>query len=251
MKHGLIKKLLVSVTAIAVSGAVQAGTFWFPIEAHYPYSSNLKVTAVPDLDPVVGSIKTRLFETGKKSNGCIAYTSGYPCTNPFNSSNSVWAYRKDGGGADWSFDGVPYTDDWSTSKKRWLWYDNHNGYDFVSKTVSNPRIFSVEAGVVCGYSSSWGQICIQHNVGGVSYQTWYTHMTGIPSSVTTLGTYLPKWTFLGNMGGTAPGGSVGVHLHFATKKLVGGTWVTVDPYGHKPNWPSSTADDPNHPYLWE
>ena len=74
-------------------------------------------------------------------------------------------------------------------------------------------------------------------------------MTNIPTALQTSGRTVAKWDYLGNMGNT---GASAVHLHFVTrKKLANGTYQTVDPYGHKPNWPGNTADDPNNPYLWQ
>lgn len=246
------KSLRVAVACVIASAAssAHAGSFWFPVEGHYPYSTNLLVTAVPDLDSTVGTIKTRLFEEGNKTDGCLSDSPGYPCSSPFSPANSVWAYKKDGSG-DWAFDGVRYNDGQGGSGKKWLWYDNHNGYDFVSTTTVNPRIFSVEVGTTCGHVSAYGQICIEHNLNGVLYRTWYTHMSNIPSNLKTNGGHghsVYRWYYLGRMSNV---GTSGTHLHFVTKKKVGSAWVVVDPYGHKPGWPSDTSDDPSNPYLWE
>lgn len=246
-----IRAILTSI-AFSIASSANAGTFWFPIEGHYPYSSNLIVTAVPDLDGAVGSIKTRLFETGKKVNGCHFYGPN-SCSSPFIPGGvSVWAYLKDGGG-DWSFDGVLYDDLEGGTGKKWLWYDNHGGYDFISTDMSvTHNIRAVEDGVTCGYWPSLGQICIRHTLPTGTYQTLYTHMKNIPDYLKTnsgVGHTITKWDFLGEMGKQ---GALAVHLHFATRKVLSpGVYETVDPYGHKPNWPSSTADDPNNPYLWE
>lgn len=253
------KKFFVAVVTAfvlcAASAASWAGTFWFPIDGHYPYSSNLIVTAVPDLDPTDGAMKTRLYQTGRKANGCIDASPSYPCSSSYVEGYSIWAYKKDGGG-DWDFDGVLYDDAYSSSGHQWLWYDDHTGYDFIStNNGATLGIHAVDDGVTCGYSSDWGQICIEHSLPTGTYRTWYTHMTNIPSTLKTNngnGHTVYRWDYLGNMGSKAPSGvSVNKHLHFVTKKLISGNWVVVDPYGHKPSWPGSTTDDPNNPYLWD
>lgn len=242
---------LAAVCLIAgISSSAQAGSFWFPIAGHYPYSTNLKVTAVPDLDPRLDFIKTRLFETGLKSKGCIADNANYPCNSTYVKDYSVWAYKRQGGG-DWSFDGVRYNDGRGGSGKKWLWYDNHRGYDFTSTTTTHPEIYSVEGGSTCGYVPSIGQMCIQHSLNGGVYRTYYGHMKDIPSNLKQNGGWghsVYRWYFLGRMSNKGTGG---VHLHFVTQKLVDAQWVVVDPYGHKPGWPGNTTDDPNNPYLWE
>lgn len=248
MKTNFIKAILLGF-AFCVTQTAHAGTFWFPVEGHYPYSSNLRVTAVPDLDPAVGSIKTRLWQTGQKSDGCINASPSYPCTSTYVADYSVWAYKKNGGGS-WDFDGVLYNDGQGGTGKVWLWYDNHRGYDFVSNTASTPAIHAVESGTICDYVPSYGQVCIKHILPTGTYRTYYTHMTNIPSAIKTIGTTVTRWDYLGNMGGVAPGG-IAVHLHFVTQKLVNGWYQTVDPYGHKPGWPIDTTDDLNNPYLWQ
>lgn len=231
--------LLLFILVLLFSMNTKAGTFWFPIEGHYPYSSNLKVTAVPDLDQNTNTIKTRLWQKGVKNTQTIT-------------TDGLKAFVKNGGG-DWDFDGVRYHDGRSSAGKKYVWYDNHTGYDFVSTTVTNPQIFSVEGGITCGYIAEYGQICIEHTVGSAKYRTYYLHMSDIPSNLKTnggLGIKVSKWQLLGRMSKVSPT-SVGVHLHFTTRKLVGGEWRVVDPYGHKPNWPNDTSDDPNNPYLWQ
>lgn len=230
--------LLVFVLLFSFSINSHAGTFWFPIDGHYPYSSNLKITAVPDLDRNIGSIKTRLWQTGVKDSQTI-------------NTGGLNAFTKNGGG-DWDFDGVRYNDGQGGTGKKYVWYDNHSGYDFFTTgTNKNPEIHAVESGVTCGYIADYGQICIEHKIGTDKYQTYYTHMSGIPSKLKTNSGYgykVAKWEFLGNMSSV---GASSIHLHFTTKKLVGTKWVIVDPYGHKPNWPSNTTDDPANPYLWQ
>ncbi|KXJ98752.1 MAG: Peptidase family M23 [Parcubacteria bacterium OLB19] len=220
----------------------QAGTFWFPIEGHYPYSSNLKITAIPDLDRNTNSIKTRLWQKGIKNSQTITV-------------KGLNAFTKNGGG-DWDFDGVRYNDSQGGTGKKYVWYDNHNGYDFITTgLVKDPQIFSVEAGKVINYDAEYGQVGIEHNINGIIYRTYYTHMKDIPTNVQIIGSKVSKWQLLGRMSNKSKATEpVGVHLHFTTKKkvgTVGDDWVIVDPYGHKPNWPSDTTDDPNNPYLWQ
>lgn len=241
--------------ALGITSNAHAGTFWFPIDNHYPYSANLIVTAVPDLDSTVGDMMTRLYETGEKSNGCIDDSPSYPCTSSYVQDYSIWGYEKDGGG-DWDFDGVPYTDGQGGTGHAYLWYDNHTGYDFISTNMGiTHSIHAVEDGETCGYVSSYGQMCIEHDLGAAGlYRTWYTHMDNIPAALKANGGNghsIDRWDYLGDMAGVAPGGGVSPHLHFVTRKYTGGNWVIVDPYGHKPGWPGNTNDDPSNPYLWD
>ena len=225
---------------LSVSTITEAGTFWFPIEGHYPYSSNLKVTAIPDLDQNTNTIKTRLWQKGINNTQTVTVA-------------GLKGFVKNGGD-DWDFDGIAYNDLRSTTGKKYAWYDNHTGYDFITTgSIKNPQIFSVEKGKTCGYIASYGQICIEHTIGSAKYQTYYLHMSDIPASLKAnggLGITVSKWQFLGRMSNVSPT-PVGVHLHFTTRKLVGNQWIIVDPYGHKPNWSSDTSDDPNNPYLWQ
>lgn len=232
-----LRVIAVMVFAVYGVSSAQAGTFWFPIDGHYPYSTNLVVTAVPDLDQTTDTIRTRLWETGEKDVDSIT-------------SGGLWAFVKDGGG-DWDFDGVRYDDNQGGTGHEYVWYDNHTGYDFISTDSGTHEIHAVEDGETCGYSSTYGQICIEHSLSGGTYRTWYTHMSNIPSALKTnggVGHSIYRWQYLGDMSNT---GASSVHLHFVTRKLVGSDWVVVDPYGHKPDWPGNTNDDSNNPYLWD
>lgn len=230
--------LLLFVFCLLLSMGIQAGTFWFPIAGHYPYSTNLKVTAVPDLDPSPNTIKTRLWQKGTYNTQTITVS-------------GLKAFTKSGGG-DWDFDGVRYNDGRGGTGKKYVWYDNHNGYDFVTTgSVTNPEIHAVESGKTCGHIAKYGQLCLEHVISGTKYQTIYTHMSNIPTRLKTSNVSVAKWEFLGLMSNVSVE-PVNVHLHFVTKKHIGNdSWVIVDPYGHKPNWPNDTSDDPNNPYLWQ
>lgn len=51
----------------------QAGSFYFPIEGHYPYSPGNNIEAVPDLDNRTDYMKSRMNEKGN-------YWNGYNCS---------------------------------------------------------------------------------------------------------------------------------------------------------------------------
>ena len=139
--------------------------------------------------------------------------------------------------------------------KTYLYYDNHRGYDFA--VDAGTTVHTVEAGTFCGYTPTYGQICIQHSIPEGLYQTYYTHMTNIPYWLQTAqyGTYIAKWTQIGtvsNVGTTAT-----PHLHFTVRKYdpnhpdyvrrrVDNGWIVVDPYGLK-NGPGAPDLEP---YLW-
>ena len=218
---------------------VNAGSFWFPIDGIYPYT--VKVTAFPDLDPTIGVIKTRMGEKGRKSNGCVSLSTDYPCTSPYKKDYSVWGYKKDGGGK-WNVAGINYVSDIYI-----MWYDNHNGYDFYDLSYAGKSVHAVENGVIKSVNSDWGQVEIEHNINGVIYRTSYTHMDiSKTKSSLVVGTNVYRWFKLGTVSNKAPAGiSVGKHLHFVTKKKVGTSWLTVDPYGH---WENGVEVEP---YLWE
>jgi murein DD-endopeptidase MepM/ murein hydrolase activator NlpD len=223
-----------------ISNPVYAGTFWFPLEGYYPYQ--VPISAVPDLDTRDGYIKTRLSDTGKRENGCIDNNTTQSCVLPFDSTTDVWGFKKDGGG-DWWLDGVPYDDGLSGSGSVYMWYDNHRGYDFA--VPEGVGVHAVEAGTTCTFYAPLNQVCLKHVVNGVTYQTYYAHMRNVPTRLKTVGNVVTKWEYLGYV---SKYGAEGVHLHFVTRKLVKGTLVTVDPYGHK-EWRNGGWID-TEPYLW-
>jgi len=218
---------------------VFAGSFWFPIDGVYPYT--VKVTAFPDLDTAVGVIKTRMGEKGRKSNGCIAMTNSYPCTSAYKKDYSVWAYKKDGG-SKWNLAGINYVSD-----PYYMWYDNHTGYDFADSSYTGKSVHAAEDSVIKTVSSDWGQVEIEHNINGVLYRTIYTHMDiSKTRNDLIVGKKIWRWFKLGTVSNKTPAGIyVGHHLHFVTKKKVGTSWKTVDPYGH---WENGVEIEP---YLWE
>jgi murein DD-endopeptidase MepM/ murein hydrolase activator NlpD len=120
-------------------------------------------------------------------------------------------------------------------------YDGHPGWDYA---VSNGTpVYAVADGQVVSVtedSSSGKYIRLQH---GTDYQTEYLHLSEqsvVENAAVLKGQLIGK---SGNSGGVSP------HLHFEVKKLVGGNWVSVDPYG----WAGVGSD----PYqianikLWE
>ncbi len=217
-----------------------AGSFWFPIDAVYPYT--VKVTAFPDLDTAVGVIKTRMGEKGRKSNGCVAYTTDYPCTDPYKKDYSVWGYKKDGGGK-WNLAGINYTGD-----PYIMWYDNHFGYDFYDLSYADKSVHAVENGTIIEVNLDWGRVKVEHNINGVVYRTTYTHMDiSTTKSSLIVGTKVYRWFKLGILSNKAPPiYKFKKHLHFVTeKKMSDGSYKMVDPYGH---WVNGVEVEP---YLWE
>lgn len=231
--------LLLFFSTIFFNTKTFAGSFWFPIDGVYPYT--VKVTAFPDLDQTIGIIKSRMGEKGRKSNGCIAYTKDYPCTNSYKKDYSVWGYKKDGG-RKWNLAGINYVGD-----PYYMWYDNHFGYDFADSSYASKGVHAVEDGIIKSVNSDWGQVEIEHDINGVLYRTIYTHMD-ISATKSSL---IPeekiyRWFKLGVVSNKAPSGiSVGKHLHFVVKKKVGTSWKMVDPYGQ---WENGVEVEP---YLWE
>lgn len=98
------------------------------------------------------------------------------------------------------------------------YYDFHQGLDFASnQTVSNPKIYSIEDGIVVYASDSrfftspygWGYgklIVIEHEKGVSSL---YAHLETIEVKE---GDTVKQGDFIGLMGST--GNSTGIHLHF-------------------------------------
>ena len=234
-----------------ITSFVTAGSFWFPLDGHYPYSNYNNIQAVTDLDQRNFYVRSRMNETGRYSNGCLNDMTGGSCGSKSTFSNSsVWGYKKDGSGS-WQFDGVPYV-----GSVTYIYYDNHRGYDFA--VPAGTGVHAVEDGTFCGHVPAYRQICIQHSISEGTYQTYYTHMNNIPSWLknASIGTFISQWTKLGTVYKV---GASGVHLHFATYKYdpyhpnystrktpSDNGWIVVDPYGLK-NGPGGTDLEP---YLW-
>lgn len=226
------------IAATFLSTEAKAGTFWFPLDGYYPYSSGNNIQAVPDLDNRSNYMKSRMNETGDYWNG-------------YSYSDGQIGFKKDGTG-DWEFDGVPYAED-----ETYLYYDNHRGYDFAVPKYT--EVHTVEGGEFCGIYAPEGQVCIEHDLPYGTFRTYYTHME-IESWVTSLslGTWIGKWAHIGDVSDVSAG-SVGVHLHFVTYKYdpthpdystrvgtIGYGWIVVDPYGLK----NGVGGADIEPYLW-
>jgi GH25 family lysozyme M1 (1,4-beta-N-acetylmuramidase)/murein DD-endopeptidase MepM/ murein hydrolase activator NlpD/uncharacterized protein YozE (UPF0346 family) len=113
-------------------------------------------------------------------------------------------------------------------------YDGHPGYDYP--TVVGTNVYAAEAGWVEAANTNANDpggryIRIQHDPHG--YQTQYLHLDSLNVS---LGATITRGQLIGKSGNT--GASTGPHLHFEVKKLVGGAWKAVDPYG----WTGSGSD---------
>lgn len=228
----LRKHIPLLVIPLLVNTEVFAGTFWFPIEGVYPYTA--KVTAVPDLDQTIKSIRVRTGETGRHANGCLAYDPKYPCKSTYVKDYTVWGFLKDGGGS-WDADGILIT-----GGLKYMWYDNHTGYDFANSAgYKGKTVHAVEDGVISSVSAPWGQIGIKHVINGITYYTYYTHMDISKTQLDLpVGKKINRWDVLGTVSNTGTGG---VHLHFTVKK---GSKI-VDPYGE---WVNGREVQP---YLWE
>jgi murein DD-endopeptidase MepM/ murein hydrolase activator NlpD len=114
-------------------------------------------------------------------------------------------------------------DDYPTCAK-YMWYDNHHGYDFAVQQWTPVR--AVASGYVTDYNLEFGQVTIDH---GNGYQTIYTHMY-----INQCLPYVNKGTIIGYVSDVGAPGAI--HLHFVVKK-----WgELVDPYGGS-----------GEPVLWE
>jgi murein DD-endopeptidase MepM/ murein hydrolase activator NlpD len=236
------KYILVVCFLLVISSNVSfARGLWFPISGIYPYTA--EVTAMPDLDTRPYYIRTRMGETGKRGNGCVPDTS-YLCNQTYDKNKSVWGYKKDGGG-NWNVDGILYKDWETTGGLTYMWYDNHNGYDFSDRFsgYKGREVHATENGTVISVNADWGQVEVEHVVYGTTYRMTYTHMDlSKTASKLYVGKKVLRWDLLGTVSNKTPVGvSVGYHLHFTVKK----SGVVVDPYGQ---WKSGVEVEP---YLWE
>lgn len=251
------KAAYVLASALFFGLPAQAGTFWFPLNGFYPYSSGNNITAVPDLNQLSEVVRSRMNEYGRRAKGCLDGVTGGSCIGSWNSTK-VWGYKKDSVGL-WELDGVPYS-----GNKNYLYYDNHRGYDFA--VAAGTEVRTVEDGTFCGIYTAEGQVCIKHILPSGTYRTYYTHMN-IATWVKSLneGDWVGKWANIGNVSNVSQY-SVGVHLHFATYKYdsscasnptqtrcqerlgnVGPGWIVVDPYGLK----NGVGGTDIEPYLWQ
>jgi len=116
-------------------------------------------------------------------------------------------------------------------------YDGHAGIDY--RVPYGTDVFAAADGQVVVVDSSnstsaGNYIRIQH--GDFGYQSQYLHLSEI---LVTQGQQVTRGDLIGRSGNTAgPTGNVSPHLHFEAKRLSGGTWVSVYPYG----WRGSRVD---------
>ena len=122
-------------------------------------------------------------------------------------------------------------------------YDGHPGYDF--SVVLGTNVYASADGTVVVADSSnstaaGNYIRLEHAAAG--YQTQYLHLSEV---LVTIGASVARGQLIGRSGNTAgPSGTVGAHLHFEVKKLIGANWISVDPYG----WAGTAGADP-YPYA--
>jgi hypothetical protein len=120
-------------------------------------------------------------------------------------------------------------------------YDGHPGWDYA--VVIGTPVYAVADGQVVVVTTETGSgkyIRLQH---GTEYQSQYLHLD---EQLVALNATVIKGQLIGKSGNS---GNVAPHLHFEVKKLISGSWVSIDPYG----WTGAGAD----PYqiantrLWE
>jgi len=99
----------------------------------------------------------------------------------------------------------------------WLWYDGHGGYDLACP--NNTPVNAARQGTVS--FSAGDRIYISH---GSDYETRYLHLS---VRWVNQGEYVQVGREIGRSGA---GGS-GAHLHLEVRRLSGGVWSQVDPYG--------------------
>lgn len=130
------------------------------------------------------------------------------------------------------------------------YYDGHNGYDYPAGTGT--AVYAAAPGKVIETKTGWQSLTdglngnfvrIQHGTTG--YQTAYIHLNSVESGISN-GLDVYEGQLIGTVGNT--GNSGGAHLHFTVNKLVGKTYVSVDPYG----WIGSGVDSykPANTLLW-
>lgn len=194
-------------------------------------ASSPNVTALLDLDRSDDAIQIRNAQEGTKSDGCLTYNENDNKEKCSQVSTPNLKAFKTSSGNDWNVSWVEYHDAYSSSGETWLWYDNHNGYDYAvpegeNVTASNP-------GKVDNIDSPFGEVEIIHENG---YKTIYTHMKNIQVNEND---EVFEGQKLGEVSNTSPN-DIGVHLHFTVRDASGNL---LDPYGGSYNQ--------SRPYMWE
>lgn len=144
-------------------------------------------------------------------------------------------------------------------------YDGHTAYDYPT-FGKNVEVRAAASGKVkkvgCfrqNDSSCVGAVDVEHGTWNSNgdfasngYMTRYLHLS---KALVGKGAHVDPQTIIGRSGDT---GAQGIHLHFEVRKLVGGYWKPVDPYGWFPNTASIYRDDPyslnpgmTNELLWE
>lgn len=227
MKNYVIRVLAIITTVFISTESANAGFLRFPV---YGYTkSNATVTSVMDHDNTVGSIRTYTGQTGSISDGCKAYVNKQNVACTSSNTSAPRGYKKSGGGA-WSVSGMNYADYTDGGYNWYMWYDNHNGYDFGVPQWT--QVVASEGGTIVAINSTWGQITIDH---GNGYRTTYTHMYLLLPQMSTVA----KGAALGWVSNVSPD-PIGPHLHFTVRRYLNGVWTLVDPYGGS-----------GQPVLWE
>ncbi|MGC9084280.1 MAG: M23 family metallopeptidase, partial [Anaerolineae bacterium] len=99
----------------------------------------------------------------------------------------------------------------------WLWYDGHGGYDLACP--NNTPVNAARQGTARLPAND--VIYIEH---GTDYRTYYRHLS---AQLVNPGENVQVGREIGRSGV----GGTGAHLHFEVRRLSGGVWTYVDPYG--------------------
>jgi hypothetical protein len=168
----------------------------------------------------------------------------------------LYGLKQDASGTPFSLAGQYDYDDYP-SKKQFLYYDGHPGYDYKTidicpggtPTANCPTgipgqsiVLASATGTVqpmIDSDAGFGRVRIQTSTPNGLYQTWYMHLSTICVKP---GNIVQPGDVIGISGNKAPAsfGAIGPHLHFEVRRKVHGVpeaalWGTpVDPYGWKP-----------------
>ncbi|MCL4786054.1 MAG: peptidoglycan DD-metalloendopeptidase family protein [Verrucomicrobia bacterium] len=150
------------------------------------------------------------------------------------SCGALYSYKKLGGGA---FTVNGHYAGTSATGATTLNYDGHPGIDFPVPVGT--AVFAAAAGEVVvadssNSSAAGNYVRLQHT--GLGYQSQYLHLSEV---LVSQGQQVAQGQLIGRSGNSAgQSGNVSPHLHFEAKRLVGGQWISVDPYG----WAGAGAD---------
>jgi hypothetical protein len=167
MKNYFLKSFLMLFFVLSTTNIQASGFLMFPILGYT--KSTAPVTAIFDHDRNTNSIKTFKGEVGSYKDGCLAYINGSNTT--CSSSTKIRAYKRPSGLA-WTVTGINYIDA-APGTNIYMWYDNHNGYDYAVPDMTPVVAAASGTGEITDKDLKWGQIKINH---GNGYRTIYTHM---------------------------------------------------------------------------